>query len=457
MDLLDLASGYKFVITGLVLLGGGAGRRVRQAPARRLWASRRAVASAPPPPSRLPQGPRAALERGGVVESAEGAVRRPAIPASPSPSVDVAAGARARLPARRVPLGRDRRPRRDDGRRRVLARLRRRRLARPVRRQLATPSAEPSRLASAEGGLPRERALPQRRGPRSSTSAQGSGADLALRGSGCVAADLDRDGHTDLFVTTADARGAALERRRRHVHRGRRGGGRRGLRAGTTGRRGRRRRRRRLARPLRRRLRRPCNARSQGATQGFPSTNLGVRDLLYLNEGGAAAARRPSARSARRPGSRSSASSTGSAPCSPICDRDGDLDLYVANDTKPEPPVRERPLAGRRRRRSRRARVPLRGARRRAPASPTRTPAWASPSADYDGDGLPGPVRDQRPRPGARRVPQRSRRTRSAVVRRRARRSRAGPRRLDRLGRLVVATSTSTPTSTCSSSTATSR
>ena len=32
---------------------------------------------------------------------------------------------------------------------------------------------------------------------------RGSGADLQLRGNGCVAADFNLDGHTDLFVTTA--------------------------------------------------------------------------------------------------------------------------------------------------------------------------------------------------------------------------------------------------------------
>ena len=34
---------------------------------------------------------------------------------------------------------------------------------------------------------------------------EGSGADLAVRGNGCVAADFDLDGHTDLYVTGADA------------------------------------------------------------------------------------------------------------------------------------------------------------------------------------------------------------------------------------------------------------
>ena len=43
---------------------------------------------------------------------------------------------RARLPAGRLPLGGHARPGGDDGRRRLLARLRRRRLARPLRREL---------------------------------------------------------------------------------------------------------------------------------------------------------------------------------------------------------------------------------------------------------------------------------------------------------------------------------
>ena len=49
-----------------------------------------------------------------------------------------------------------------------------------------------------------------------------------------------------------------------------------------------------------------------------------------------------------------------------------------------EPALRERAVARRREGRSRRARLPLRGARRGAKASPIRSPAWASP---HDGDG----------------------------------------------------------------------
>jgi Na+-translocating ferredoxin:NAD+ oxidoreductase RnfD subunit len=52
------------------------------------------------------------------------------------------------------------------------------------------------------GGLPTSALFHNVHGTFKDVS-KGSGADLAVRGTGCVAADLNGDGHTDLFVTTA--------------------------------------------------------------------------------------------------------------------------------------------------------------------------------------------------------------------------------------------------------------
>ena len=149
----------------------------------------------------------------------------------------------------------------DDGRRRLLARLRRGRPARPLRRQHVRRDAT-SPASSARGGLPTSRLFRNLGGRFEDVTAK-TGAGLAVRGSGCVAADLDGNGATDLYVTTAgyDAeprrlRRAALERGRRDVHRGRLEGRSPRLRLARGGG-GRRRERRRAARPLRRGLHRP--------------------------------------------------------------------------------------------------------------------------------------------------------------------------------------------------------
>ena len=134
---------------------------------------------------------------------------RPPPPAIPRPVElqrarrDLARGRRGRgrprLPTRRISLRHVQRHDVDDGRRPLLARLRRRRLARPLRRQLVHRH-RVRRLGRA--GRPAPDALFRNVTGRSRTSVA-LGGRLPLRGNGCVAADFDLDGHTDLYVTTA--------------------------------------------------------------------------------------------------------------------------------------------------------------------------------------------------------------------------------------------------------------
>ena len=81
----------------------------------------------------------------------------------------------------------------------------------------------------ARGGLPTSR-LFRNVGGRFEDVTAATGADLAVRGSGCVAADLDGERHDRplrhdrrLRRRARRLRRAALERRRRDVHRGRLG------------------------------------------------------------------------------------------------------------------------------------------------------------------------------------------------------------------------------------------
>jgi hypothetical protein len=183
-----------------------------------------------------------------------------------------------------------------------------------------------------EGGLPRN-ALYRNDEGRFVDVSDGSGADLAVRGNGCVAADLDRDGRTDLYVTT-DTNAALLWNE---------GGGtfsEGAARAGadapgwTTGaavgdvdgdgwvdlfvagyvdR----------------------NGEIPGATQGFPGNHLGVRDRLYLNDGRGDGGRVTFREVGAQAGLEVVAFEHGLGARFGDVDVDGDLDLYVANDTKP--------------------------------------------------------------------------------------------------------------------------
>ena len=184
----------------------------------------------------------------------------------------------------------------------------------------------------AAGGVPRAMLLRNDGGSFVDVSA-GSGADLAVRGTGCAAADLDRDGDTDLVVTSAgptsllwnDGDGTFTE-----------GGEAAGLTAygwyagiaigdvngdgwqdvflaGYA----------------------DLNAPIENAPGGFPRTFAGVRDLLFLNTGlvGGRVGFREVGVAA---GLEAFGFKHGLGASLADVDRDGDLDLVIANDLDPD-------------------------------------------------------------------------------------------------------------------------
>ncbi len=180
-----------------------------------------------------------------------------------------------------------------------------------------------------EGALPTSRLYRNERGQFVDVSDE-VGAALEIRGSGCVAADLDMDGFTDLYVTTERENVLLWNDNGEHfeVDDGSAGVDAYGWHAGAavgdvngdglldlfvTGYAD-------LNRPI------------PEATRGFPNSFLAEPDLLFINQGGEG-----------RPTFTDVAGSVGieaervdyglGAVLSDI-DRDGDLDLYVANDTQ---------------------------------------------------------------------------------------------------------------------------
>jgi len=183
-----------------------------------------------------------------------------------------------------------------------------------------------------EGGLPTSRLFRNVEG-RFTDVTEKTGAGLAVRGQGCVAADLDLDGHTDLFVTTAEfsrllwndgdgsftegAKEAGVDAFGWHA----------GAAAGDLNGDG-----------------RPdlvvtgyadLNKPVVSATQGFPNTYQGRRDLLYLNEGGDGD--RPTFREVgREAGLEVVGFEYGLGVLLSDLELDGDLDIFIANDTNPD-------------------------------------------------------------------------------------------------------------------------
>ena len=199
------------------------------------------------------------------------------------------------------------------------------------------------------GGLPRS-ALFHNEGGTFEDVSRRSGADLQLRGNGCVAADFNLDGHTDLYVTTAgynvptdtydallwnDGDGTFTEGAQAAGIHG--PGWHAGATVGDVNGDG-----------------RPDlfvasytdpNALVQSPA-GFPTNHLAVRDLLYLNEGTDSEGHSTFRDVARRAGIERSKVGHGLGAVFTDYDGDGRLDLYVANDADPNQLYRNVPGGG---------------------------------------------------------------------------------------------------------------
>jgi len=182
------------------------------------------------------------------------------------------------------------------------------------------------------GGLPRS-ALFRNVGGKFVDVSRGSGADVSLRGNGCVAADFDGDGRTDLYVTATGydallwnmgggrfvegARAAGIETYGWHT----------GAAVGDVNADG-----------------RPdlfvagyadLNAPTQDGATAFPSTYAGVGDRLYLNESPGAEGRVRFREVALDVGIETRGVEHGLGAAFADVNGDGRIDLYVANDLDP--------------------------------------------------------------------------------------------------------------------------
>ncbi len=182
------------------------------------------------------------------------------------------------------------------------------------------------------GGLPRTALFHNVEGKFTDVSSE-AGADLAVRGNGCVAADLDLDGHTDLYVTTLRQSVLLWNNGDGTFTEGARSAGvgvygwHSGAAVGDVNRDG--------LPDLLVAGYADLNGPLPEATQGFPQTYLGVRDLLFLNEGTGKGDHATFREVGREAGLEVASFGYGLGVLFSDFERDGDLDIYVANDTNP--------------------------------------------------------------------------------------------------------------------------
>ena len=184
----------------------------------------------------------------------------------------------------------------------------------------------------ANGGLPRSALFENVNGKFVDVS-RGSGADLAVKGDGCVAADFNGDGYTDLLVTTTTGIKLLWNNGNGTFTEGARAAGMTAsgwytgaavadvngdgrpdvFIAGYT----------------------DLNDPVPGSTAGFPTNDAGVRDLLYLNEGNGPNGRARFREVGVQAGLESANFSHGLGAIFTDYNGDGRPDLYVANDEDP--------------------------------------------------------------------------------------------------------------------------